>query len=506
MNLFKMFPICPRTSDFDVKIKVGENPNIKEFKAHSIILSARSDYFKAALSSRWARKINGIIIFKKPNISPPVFEILLNYIYTGTFSNNTEVSLLDIFIAADEIGLVEISQQVEDCLLKTVSAWKFPRDFITISKYDTFTNLHVTALNFVRNEVLGYVKQGKFLSCGSNEINELSKVISKNTTVTSLNLSNIRLGSINVNFITNFFKRAGVKILADALCKNSMLTCLDLSKNNLGSEEGKALAGALCKNSTLTSLNLGNNKLGSEGGKALADALCKNSTLTYLNLYDNNVGSEGGKALAGALCKNSTLTYLNLYNNDFRSEGGKALANALCKNSTLTYLNLYDNNLGSHGVKALADALCKNSTLTSLDLGYLEYYNFLGFVWTEEGKALADALCKNSTLTSLSLYCYSFGSEEGKSLVDILCKNSSLTSLKLYCYILSSEGGKAFADALYMNSTLTSLNLKNNYLGLRKLTCELYRNSTLTNVNILISQVRSNKSKSNKSKSLFARY
>ena len=63
--------------DYDVKIIIGEEPNIKEFKAHSVILSSRSTYFKTALSSRWARKENGIIIFNKPNISPLVFEILL---------------------------------------------------------------------------------------------------------------------------------------------------------------------------------------------------------------------------------------------------------------------------------------------------------------------------------------------------------------------------------------------------------------------------------------------
>ena len=53
-----------------------KNQMLKNLKLF-IILSARSDYFKAALSSRWAKRENGIIIFDKPNISPPVFEILL---------------------------------------------------------------------------------------------------------------------------------------------------------------------------------------------------------------------------------------------------------------------------------------------------------------------------------------------------------------------------------------------------------------------------------------------
>ncbi|KAF0388122.1 BTB-domain-containing protein [Gigaspora margarita] len=119
-------------SDIDTIIKVGGEPNIKEFKAHSIILSAGSPYFKTALSSRWARKENGIIIFNKPNIFPPVFETLINYIYTKTFSNKSEVSFLEIFIAADEIELYELSEHVKKCLLETKSAWKFPKDFITI--------------------------------------------------------------------------------------------------------------------------------------------------------------------------------------------------------------------------------------------------------------------------------------------------------------------------------------------------------------------------------------
>ncbi|RIB25374.1 hypothetical protein C2G38_2166116 [Gigaspora rosea] len=433
--------------DFDVKIKVGERPNIKEFKAHSIILIAKSNYFKAALSSRWATKENGIITFDKPNISPPVFEILINYIYTGTFSNNHEVSLLDIFIAADEIGLFEISQQVEKDL---------------------------------RNEALGYLRQGKFLKalklyeeilkncpysaedqesaskwdlsrfdCSSDEkINELVKVLCKNTTLTSLNLS------LNENF--GVIKLSGVKALVNTLCKNSTLKDLNLSNHNLGSL-GEALADTLRKNSTLTSLNLYKSNLGSKGGKALADALCKNSTLTSLNLAYNYLGSER-TALANALDKNSTLTSLNLDYNNLGSKGGKELADALCKNSTLTSLNLAFNNLGSEGGKALAIALCKNVTLTSLKLDY----NKLG---SEGGKALAYALSKNSTLTSLDLSYNELGSEGGKALAGALSKNSTLTSLNLSYNKLGSKGGKALADALIKNSTLTYLNIKRTFIN-----------------------------------------
>ncbi|CAB4479636.1 unnamed protein product [Rhizophagus irregularis] len=69
--------------DYNVIIQTGEGQNIKEFNAHSNILRARSPYFKSALSTKWITKKNNMIEFKKPNIRPTVFEIILKYIYTG---------------------------------------------------------------------------------------------------------------------------------------------------------------------------------------------------------------------------------------------------------------------------------------------------------------------------------------------------------------------------------------------------------------------------------------
>ena len=40
--------------NYDVIIQAGEGQNMKEFFAHSLILSARSTYFKTALSNEWA--------------------------------------------------------------------------------------------------------------------------------------------------------------------------------------------------------------------------------------------------------------------------------------------------------------------------------------------------------------------------------------------------------------------------------------------------------------------
>jgi hypothetical protein len=63
--------------NYDVIIQAGEEPYIKEIYAHSFVLCCQSNYFRTAFSSNWAEKNDGKYIFKKPNISPHIFEIIL---------------------------------------------------------------------------------------------------------------------------------------------------------------------------------------------------------------------------------------------------------------------------------------------------------------------------------------------------------------------------------------------------------------------------------------------
>jgi hypothetical protein len=63
--------------DYNVKIQVGEDSEMEVFKAHSVILRARSTYFCSAFSSDWAKREGDFFIFKKPNVTPTVFQIIL---------------------------------------------------------------------------------------------------------------------------------------------------------------------------------------------------------------------------------------------------------------------------------------------------------------------------------------------------------------------------------------------------------------------------------------------
>jgi hypothetical protein len=63
--------------EYNVIIYAGENENIKEIHAHSILLRTRSQYFRTAFSKEWSEKKDGKYVFNFPNISPQLFRIIL---------------------------------------------------------------------------------------------------------------------------------------------------------------------------------------------------------------------------------------------------------------------------------------------------------------------------------------------------------------------------------------------------------------------------------------------
>ncbi|PKK74544.1 BTB-domain-containing protein [Rhizophagus irregularis] len=122
------------SDDYNVIIQVGENHNMKEFRIHSNILRARSPYFKNALSTLSGRsskrktdnsKRNDIIEFKKPNINPNSFELILKYIYTGEvdLSKQPGEDILGVLVASDELQLGKLFDHVQDHLIEKQSVW-----------------------------------------------------------------------------------------------------------------------------------------------------------------------------------------------------------------------------------------------------------------------------------------------------------------------------------------------------------------------------------------------
>ena len=62
---------------YDITIEVGEDPNVKIFRAHMNILCYRSPYLRRTLASNKKNKDDVLAHTKLPNISPEIFQVIL---------------------------------------------------------------------------------------------------------------------------------------------------------------------------------------------------------------------------------------------------------------------------------------------------------------------------------------------------------------------------------------------------------------------------------------------
>ncbi|GBB97308.1 hypothetical protein RclHR1_29600001 [Rhizophagus clarus] len=62
---------------YDVTIEVGDDPYVKIFRSHMVILYYRSSYLRRILSTNKRKDDNILSHIKLPNILPETFQIIL---------------------------------------------------------------------------------------------------------------------------------------------------------------------------------------------------------------------------------------------------------------------------------------------------------------------------------------------------------------------------------------------------------------------------------------------
>ena len=62
---------------YDVTIEVGNDPYIKIFRAHMVILYYRSSYLRRIFSTDKKKNDGTLVHVKLPNISPEIFHVIL---------------------------------------------------------------------------------------------------------------------------------------------------------------------------------------------------------------------------------------------------------------------------------------------------------------------------------------------------------------------------------------------------------------------------------------------
>ncbi|PKY53717.1 hypothetical protein RhiirA4_472080 [Rhizophagus irregularis] len=153
-----MYWLLKESNNHDAIINIGEAPNVKSFKAHTSILSARSLYFRAILSNGYLNKRNSLIEITQSNIQPEVFGVILKFLYTGKISlkNEKDVKyLFDYIIAAEKLWLYQLIQYIENYMIYQLTDW-LKSNFVyvlikTHSNSSSFRLLHEFVNDMLRN-------------------------------------------------------------------------------------------------------------------------------------------------------------------------------------------------------------------------------------------------------------------------------------------------------------------------------------------------------------------
>ncbi|PKY31576.1 POZ domain-containing protein, partial [Rhizophagus irregularis] len=110
---------------YDVTIEVGNDPYIKIFRAHMVILHYRSTYLRRMLSTNKKKSDGTLVHIKLPNVLPEAFQIILGYIYSGKISlNEYDASdIIRILLTGSEFGLHELITYIQSFLIETKTNW-----------------------------------------------------------------------------------------------------------------------------------------------------------------------------------------------------------------------------------------------------------------------------------------------------------------------------------------------------------------------------------------------
>ena len=164
----------------------------------------------------------------------------------------------------------------------------------------------------------------------------------------------------------NNLKAIGVIMIAKVLENNpSTLTIIDVSNNDIGTEESAAanIASVLLNCHDLRELQLSGNNLQVMGAVKIARSLQKLSWLGVINFSDNNISEEAADDIAAALSHKKMLTKLNLGINNFQTTGIIKISRALKNIANLRELNISRNNIGDDAASDIAAVVSHNNKL-----------------------------------------------------------------------------------------------------------------------------------------------
>ncbi|GBB91082.1 hypothetical protein RclHR1_01820014 [Rhizophagus clarus] len=140
---------------YDVTIEVGSDPTVKIFRTHKVILCYRSPYLRRILSTN--NSTETLLHIKLSNISPEIFQIILNYIYGGklTLKGYNISDIIEILDVANKLKLQELVDYLQSFLIENKPNWiekNFNLIYQASHKQDSLLQLKEYCTNLLTEE------------------------------------------------------------------------------------------------------------------------------------------------------------------------------------------------------------------------------------------------------------------------------------------------------------------------------------------------------------------
>ncbi|GBB83422.1 hypothetical protein RclHR1_10140007 [Rhizophagus clarus] len=142
---------------YDITIEVGDDPYVKIFHAHMVILNCRSPYLQRILSTNVKKNDRILAHVKLPNISPEIFQMVLRYIYGGSLSleEYDTLDIIKILVASNELSLQELIIHLQLFLIENKKNWmeqNFGVVYKTSFENNSFLKLQNFCIEFMSKE------------------------------------------------------------------------------------------------------------------------------------------------------------------------------------------------------------------------------------------------------------------------------------------------------------------------------------------------------------------
>ncbi|RIA83045.1 hypothetical protein C1645_834419 [Glomus cerebriforme] len=142
---------------YDITIEVGNDPYVKVFRAHMVILNYRSPYLRRILSTNKKKNDESLTHIKLPYISPDAFQIVLRYIYGGRLSleEYDPPDIIEILVTANQLSLQELIPYLESFLIENQTNWmeqNFDLIYRTSFENDSFLGLQDYCMDLISKE------------------------------------------------------------------------------------------------------------------------------------------------------------------------------------------------------------------------------------------------------------------------------------------------------------------------------------------------------------------